>query len=458
MYLERRIDSVLLEWKNSTRHKPLLLRGARQVGKSCAVRHLGECFDHYIEVNFEKRKELRSVFDQTSDVKEIAARLGALFNTPVIPGKTLLFLDEIQACPKAIESLWPFKEDYPELHVVAAGSLLEFALKEMPSFGVGRIRSMFMYPMSFDEFLSATGNKGWVEAKLAASPGNPLPTELHQAIVQQFRTFLIVGGMPASVAAWVDSHDYIECQDELEDIQQTYYDDFVKYSKRLDPQLLRNTLRSVIMQSGNKFVYSHVEGGYRSDDVKLALSMLCDAGIIKLVQHSSANGIPLGAEVNEKFRKYYYLDTGLQLRVLDLELGGAKEMTELIVAGAATDLVNKGSIAEQVACWEQLKYLSPRVQHDLYYWQNLDDGTISEVDFLTTRNMKVLPIEVKSGTNGKMKSLREFMRKKHVANAVRSSLENFSLFDYFDDKETDVHSKDKHVDIFPLYAFSTLLK
>lgn len=165
MYFSRHIDSFLREWKDSPKRKPLLLRGARQVGKSSSIRHLGESFDYFIEINFEKRKELRRIFQEVSDVHEIASRLGTLMNIPVVEGKTLLFIDEIQACPEALHSLWSFKEDMPGLHVAAAGSLLEFTLKEMPSFGVGRIRSMFMYPMSFDEFLVASGYGGWVEAK-----------------------------------------------------------------------------------------------------------------------------------------------------------------------------------------------------------------------------------------------------------------------------------------------------
>lgn len=162
MYFKRHIDSYLLEWKNSLHRKPLLLRGARQVGKSRSIRNLGETFEHFAEVNFEIRPEFRNVFAEVSDVKEIVSRLSALLNIPILEGKTLLFLDEIQACPNAIHSLWAFKENLPNLHVAAAGSLLEFTLKEMPSFGVGRIKSMFMYPMSFDEFLSASGYDNWV--------------------------------------------------------------------------------------------------------------------------------------------------------------------------------------------------------------------------------------------------------------------------------------------------------
>ena len=453
MYIERSIDTLLLEWKKSKNLKPLLLRGARQVGKSWAVKHLGETFDYYIEVNFEKRPDMKEVFEKIHDVHELAGSLSMLYNTPVEPGKTLLFLDEIQDSLAAIRSLWAFKEDFPELHVVAAGSLLEFALKELPSFGVGRIRSLFVYPFSFDEFLLAEGKPSWVKAKKEANSEKPLLAALHNDLVQHFRTFLMVGGMPASVAAWVTSHDYRLCQTELDDIQLTYYDDFIKYAKKVDPTLLRNTLQSVILQIGNKFVYSKVEGTYRAEDVKKALGLLCDAGIIKRVSHTAGNGLPLGAEVNEKFRKYIYLDSGLLLRILDMDLGSAQQLTELILAGTSEDLVNKGGLAEMVLGWELVKYNNPRSQHDLYYWENIAEGTRSEVDYIIARNMKVLPIECKAGTSGKMKSLREFMRQKHLTNAIRCSLENFSLLESQDTKDDNAL---RRIAINPLYAISTL--
>ena len=366
MYIERPIDALLLEWKNSAVRKPLLLRGARQVGKSWAVEHLGETFDYFIEVNFEKRPEMLDVFQKIHDVHELAATLGMYYNTPVIPDRTLLFLDEIQKSADAIQSLWSFKEDYKELHVVAAGSLLEFALQDLPSFGVGRIRSLFVYPFSFDEFLVAEGKADWVKAKQEANTEKPLLTPLYNDLVQHFRTFLMVGGMPASVATWVTTHDYSQCQAELDDIQLTYYDDFPKYAKKVDPTLLRNTLQSVVMQIGDKFTYSEVDGGYRADDVKKALKLLCDAGIIKRVSYTSGNGLPLGAEVNDKFRKYIYLDSGLLLRILDLDFGGARQLTERIIAGTSEDLVNKGGLAEMVLGWELVKYNNPRMQHDLF--------------------------------------------------------------------------------------------
>ena len=453
MYIERSIDTLLLEWKNSNSLKPLLLRGARQVGKSWAVKHLGETFDYYIEVNFEKRPDMKDVFERVHDVHDLANSLSMLYNVPMVAGKTLLFLDEIQDCSAAIKSLWAFKEDFPGLHVVAAGSLLEFALQELPSFGVGRIRSLFVYPFSFDEFLMAEGKSAWIKAKQEADSGRPLLTALHNDIVHHYRTFLMVGGMPASVAAWVKTHDYRECQTELDDIQLTYYDDFAKYAKKVDSTLLRNTLQSVILQIGNKFTYSKVEGAYRAEEVKKALKLLCDAGIVKRVSHTAANGLPLGAETNDKFRKYIYLDSGLLLRILDMDLGGARQLTDLIIAGTAEDLVNKGGLTEMVLGWELVKYNNPRSQHDLYYWENTADGTRSEVDYIIARDMQVLPIECKSGTSGKMKSLHMFMRYKHLTDAIRCSLENFALLESNDKQDNGAL---RRISIIPLFAISNL--
>ncbi|MGN1246512.1 MAG: ATP-binding protein [Muribaculaceae bacterium] len=453
MYIARLIDKDLIEWKESQNHKPLLLRGARQVGKSSTVRHLALQFDHFIEVNFERQPELKALFPDNIDVKDIARKLGGLFNTPVIPGKTLIFLDEIQSCKNAIRSLWFFKEDFPELHLIAAGSLLEFTLKDIRSFGVGRVRSMFMHPLSFDEFLLAEGKESWLKAKQNADESHPLFDVMHKSLVEEFRKFMIIGGMPASVATWVNTHDYLACADEQEDIQQSYYDDFAKYSQNINPQLLRNTLHSVVSQIGGKFTFSKVEGGYRSEDVKKALALLCDAGIIKEVSHTAANGVPLGAEVNRKFKKYIYLDSGLLLRILDLQLGGSTELLKLIMIGSDEDLVNKGSLTEMIVGCEMLKYSSRRVQHDLFYWEAIDNGATSEVDYITSVNAAILPIEVKSGTSGKMKSLRLFMKKKGITDATRLSLENFGKIEY-----TESDGMSRRIHILPLYAVANLLK
>ena len=185
--------------------------------------------------------------------------------------------------------------------------------------------------------------------------------------------------------------------------------------------------------------------------------MLCDAGIVKMVQYSAGNGLPLGAEVNNKFRKYNYLDSGLMLRILDMEMGSARPLTELILAGAAEELVNKGQITEMVAGWEIVKSLSPRTEHDLYYWENIIDGSTSEVDYLLAQDLQVVPIEVKSGIIGKMKSLRLFMRRKHLLYGKRCSLENFGMLAFVDAEDTQHATALKHIFIHPLYCLSTLV-
>lgn len=444
VYLARNIDRYLSEWRESRTHKPLLLRGARQVGKSSAIRHLGEAFEYFVEVNFERDSEISAVFNGNLKPQEIASRLSAFYGIPIIPGKTLLFLDEIQVCPPAVHSLWFFYEDYPELHVIAAGSLLEFALKKMASFGVGRVRSLFMYPMSFDEFLNAVGNQSWLNAKREASPENPLFEALHNKLVEAFRTYLMLGGMPESVSTWVETEDYLQCQQIQDDIIQAYEDDFSKYEEKVDPTLLRQTLHSVALQVGSKFVYSNVAGGYRTENVKNALELLKDAGLIKPVIHTAANGIPLGADINDKFVKYLFMDSGLLLRLLGMENAGVSEMSRLILVGTASDLVNKGSLTEMVAGLELLKYNTPSQRHDLYYWQNLSRGAQAEVDYVIARDMKIIPVEIKAGTSGSMKSMYQMMNDKQLSYGIRSSLENFG--------------KLEKVDIIPLYALSNLEK
>ena len=256
-YFKRHIDAYLVEWKNSPNRKPLLVRGARQVGKSSAIRHLGESFKYFLEINLERQKNIKTLFGENLDVKKLCSQLSAIYNVPIVPGETLLFIDEIQESQRAISALRYFYEDYPELHVTAAGSLLEFTLNELPSFGVGRIRSMYMYPFSFDEFLGAQGLGMQVDYKQnEADCEHPLPEPLHEEMVSQLRSYYLVGGMPEAVRVWVQTADYNECATVHNDILDTYQDDFKKYKTRISPLLLSQTLKSVALQAGQKFVYA----------------------------------------------------------------------------------------------------------------------------------------------------------------------------------------------------------
>ncbi len=448
-YIPRNIDRFLLDWKEDKYRKPLLLRGARQVGKSSSVRHLATSFKYFLEINLEKRPDIRGVFESLSDVREIAERLSLLTGVPVVPGETLLFIDEIQISPDAIRMLRYFKEDFPELHVVAAGSLLEFALANLTSFGVGRITSLFMYPFSFKEFLQALGKEMWVEAIEKAGPEKPLFDALHAELVECLRSFLLVGGMPASVAAWVDGRNYLKCAEIQEDIQQTYFDDFSKYSSKVSPELLRATLQSVISQNGGKFIFTRGLESYKIAEVKEALQMLNRAGLIHEVSMTSANGLPLGAEINPKFKKYIFIDTGLMLKIQSLNMGSNGMLEDFIITSSATELVNKGSIAEMFVGLELIKVGNLRMPENLFYWENLSRGSSAEVDYVTAYNMAVLPIEVKSGTSGKMKSLRQFMESKSLNTAIRTSLENFGQLFFTSAPSLNPPSI---INIIPLYA------
>ena len=258
MYYPRLIDNYLKEWALRPARKPLLLRGARQVGKSTAVRQLGKQFENFVEINLEKQPSFIPFFQGDLDVKRIVPQLSAMVGKPIIAGQTLLFIDEIQTSAEAIMALRFFKEDMPDLHVIAAGSLLEFALETLPTFGVGRIHSMFVYPMTFDEFLRASDETLLLEARNSATAEAPLPLPLYEKLVGLFRSYMLVGGMPEVVAKWVATRDYLACQEVQDDIVLTYQDDFPKYRKRVDPTLLRLTLQSVALQIGRKFVYSQV--------------------------------------------------------------------------------------------------------------------------------------------------------------------------------------------------------
>lgn len=453
MYHARIIDNYLSEWALRDTHKPVLLRGARQVGKSTAVRHLGKQFESYVEINFEKRPEYKALFQGNLDVIRIISQMSAMYGKLIEPGKTLLFLDEVQACPEAIMSLRFFKEDMPDLHVIAAGSLLEFALEELPTFGVGRIHSMFMSPMTFDEFLKANGEHLLMEARNQASPNTPLPESLHDKLVELLRTYMLIGGMPEVVSKWVGTHDFLQCQEVQDDIIVSYEDDFPKYRKRVDPTLLRLTMRSAAVQATKKFVYSQVGGGYKIDEVKKALEMLMLAGILIPVTRTDANGLPFGSEADQSYRKILLIDTGLMLRLLNMTIGDVTQITTLILTANAADLVNKGPMAEQIVGLEMLRYQSPNIRHDLFYWLRQAKNSQAEIDYLTSHKQTVLPVEVKAGTQGGMKSLWLFMREKRLTRGIRCSLENFGTFDYIDN---EADGTVRNVCICPLYAVSMM--
>ena len=436
MYLPRKIDNELLLWKNEKGQKPLLLRGARQVGKSSSVRKLGESFESFLEINFEENKKIHSLFSGDLTPQILCENLSLMFDIDIIPGKTLLFFDEVQACIPAISSLRFFYEKMPGLHVIAAGSLLEFALTEMPSFGVGRLRSVYMYPLSFDEFLDAIGQEKLRELKSKANAQNPLTEPLHDKLLTLLKKFLIIGGMPEVVLNYVTKNDLRDCQRVLEDLISSFRADFAKYKIKIPSLRIREVFESVVQQAGGKFIYTKASQNLNTAQIKEALELIIMAGLVIPVTHTSANSIPLGAEVDLKKRKMLLLDTGLFQRLMQLDI------SELLLSNGF-NLVNKGGIAEQFVGLEILKNTSCYEQNELFYWHREAMNSNAEIDYLIQKQNGIVPIEVKSGTKGSMNSMFIFLKEKEATHGCRISLENFAEYE--------------NIKVYPLYALANIL-
>lgn len=431
VYIERDIDKYLEMWAKSVSHKPLLVRGARQVGKTTAVRHLANNFKNYVEIDLNERRDLHSVFAPQFSPQQICDSLCVILGCEIIPGETLLVFDEIQACPEAINKLRYFYERYPQLHVIATGSLLEFALEELPSFGVGRIDSIFMYPLSFGEFLRATGNKSLFVSIKSGSPRQPLHDAVHAKAVSLLKVFMAIGGMPEVVSTYVKTQSVSQCQALLDSLINSFRADFKKYRKRVDPILINDAWMSIAEQGLGKFVYSRVNRDLRIDVVKQAVQTLVMAGLANSIVHTSANGIPLGAEVDRKYCRMVLLDTGIVQRLLNLDL-----VPYLMESDSTT--INKGAMAEVYVAEELIKAMSPYTQTELHCWHREDKQGNSEIDFVVEKKGHIVPIEVKSGTKGSMQSMRYFMELKKISKGIRTSLENFGTIG--------------DIDIIPLYA------
>jgi predicted AAA+ superfamily ATPase len=427
LIMRRLVLDELLDWKKDKNRKVLLLRGARQVGKTFIVRELAKEFNHFVEINFERNTEVQSFFEKNLDPERICTSLSAYYRIPIIDGETLLFFDEIQSCSKAIQALRFFYESKSGLHVIAAGSLLEFALSGLTSWGVGRIRSLYMYPMSFDEFLMANEEDTLIELKKDASPENPLNPAFHEKLKEYLRYFLLIGGMPEVVKTFIGNNaDMKSVQNVLSDISTSYYDDFAKYKRRIPVLRLREVMNSVVSQAGGKYIYSHAGSLSNPAQAKEALDLLEMAGLVYKVYHSSGLGVPLGSEVNFKKFKCLLHDSGIFQQISGLRI------TDIIIA-ENIDMINKGNIAEAFAGVELINY-----------WHREKRGSSAEVDYLLEQETQIVPLEVKSGSTGKMQSLNLFINEKQSSKGIRISLENFSQYG--------------KITVVPLYAVSSLIQ
>jgi uncharacterized protein len=402
-------------WFSGRNRKPLVLRGARQVGKSTLVRMFAKEKGLALhEINLERHLYLNKVFS-SCDIGLIMGELQGLTGEIREPGKSLLLLDEIQAIPEAIQALRYFLEDLPGLPVIAAGSLLEFALSEHSfSMPVGRITYLHLAPLSFGEFLMAVDPELYRFHSAWKLQGD-LPESRHQKLLLRQREYLFVGGMPEAVQGWIDTGLFGEVQDIQRSILDTYIDDFSKYARQTQLVRLQRIFRSIPAHLGRKIKYASLSRDDRAAEVRSAIDMLCKARICTPVYHSDCSGLPLGAGRDDSVFKLLFLDAGLVCLQLGLTIPQLQRMDE-------RTLINEGTMAEQFVGQELLGLHQGKQAPELYYWLREGKSNNAELDFVLAANGTLIPIEVKAGKSGTLKSLQQFIAHKKISRAVRFDL------------------------------------
>ena len=358
--MNRKALQPLIDWTQDSKRKPLVIRGARQVGKTWLVRYLAQkCFTHLLEINFDQTPQKADLI--TTDIEQSLLYLNLDTGIPIEDGKTLIFFDEIQNTPHLLHCLRYFYETRPQLHVIVAGSLLDFTLNDHAfSMPVGRLSYFHLGPMSFEEFLEAHQQNALLQL-IKTYTLKPPPDSLHQKLLSWIKRYYLVGGMPSVVACSVEHDSWQPLQLEQEDLISTYRDDFTKYQGRVDLSLLRHLFNRLPNQIGKKIKYSHFQADTPSKKIALHLQHLMYARLTHPIYHSSANGLPLGAEVDEKKFKLLFLDLGLLSTQCGLSLNSSMSLE-------AFTWVNQGQLAEQFIGQHLLYRKGPRFQPLLYYW------------------------------------------------------------------------------------------
>ncbi|MBQ3834373.1 MAG: ATP-binding protein [Elusimicrobia bacterium] len=418
--MKRDIEKDFIKWAQNKNRMPLIIRGARQVGKSYIVENcLKNYFKNIIVCNFEFTPELKNCFD-TLDPITIVNKIQLLLNVEITKN-SLLFLDEIQECPQAIMSLRYFKEKLPEQAVICAGSLLEFAMNnENFSMPVGRVSFIYVQPLSFGEFLSAVGQDKLRQHLKKISLDNPLEEMFHKKLIELLKIYLVTGGMPAVVQEYINTKNINSVLKIQNYLLTTYRNDFGKYSKISKRQHLEKVMNFVPRFIGQRVKYSTIDSDVRSEYLKEAIYLLSLAGIIKQIFSTAASGLPLQSEINDSKFKLNFLDVGLMQNVAGL--------SEEIVNRDIMQ-INNGAVAEQFVGQEILAYSDPNRENNLYFWGREKKGSMAEVDFVTTYNANIIPVEVKSGTTGSLKSLKLFMEEKKAKIALRFCMQELSFYD-----------------------------
>jgi predicted AAA+ superfamily ATPase len=398
--LSRHLEHALVEWMHADKRKPLIVRGARQVGKSYLIEHFGkEYFENVLVINFELETKYKACF-QTLQPDMICNAIRAISHQKINPGKTLLFFDEIQDCKEAIQSLRYFKEKMPELHIISAGSLLELVLREadfrMP---VGRVSFMYLYPLTFKEFVT-NYNPEALEYINTATLTTPTPEAIHQHLHSLLKIYVLLGGLPESIASYRDNQNIDHVQSVQSEILDTYYSDLGHFAENANIHDLRTCFKQIPLMIGQQIKYNKINPEAKSKDLKNALLTLELTGLTQRVKSTAAQGIPLDAFINEKKFKINFVDVGLIKRLNQLD-------SEILLSSNIM-LANKGGLAEQFVGQELLAYGKSYEKRNLYYWAR-DRPGVAEVDYVIDHRERIYPIEVKSGKTGRLRSLKQFM-------------------------------------------------
>lgn len=418
----RELLTQLKTWQKSAEHLPILLRGARQVGKTYLVEQFGEsCFKNIVSINFEESPEYIACFE-TLKPMDIINKIEAISQQSIIPGQTLLFLDEIQSCTNAIMALRYFKEQRPDLHVIGAGSLLEFALREknmkMP---VGRVQYLYLKPISFREYLIIRGYDKLLDYINNATLKTTIPDAIHDKALQLTKEYMTIGGMPMVINSFINNQSLRECQNYQTLLLKTYRDDFDKYATSARHKYLQRVYERTPGLVGQHLKYVNISPDMDSRYLKEAIQDLSKAGVIFPIYSTTAAGLPLVAHIQEKKFKLLFLDIGLLKRATKLDM-------ELLLADDLM-LVNQGSFTEQFVGQELLAYQDPYDEPQLYFWSRDKKNSMAEVDYLFNINSTIVPIEVKSGKTGSLKSLHILMEEKKLPIGIRISSKKLNKHD-----------------------------
>lgn len=413
MFIPRKAEKYLEEWKEKRNRKPLIIRGARQTGKSWLVEEFGrKNFEHLVVINFEKDKNLKDIFENETEIEKIIGEIELLKNIPIVADKTLLFIDEIQECPKAIGLLRYFYEDFPQLHVIAAGSLLEFVLEdELLSFPVGRVEFLYLFPLNFEEFLFGKGEYKLVEFMNNLDPFQTISGAIHEKLRAQLKDFFLVGGMPEATAEFLRNMRYKDCEPIWESIIETYRDDFKKYSKRVNIENLKFIFAQAPKWAGQQVNMTQLgQEEVRARDVKRALELLERAMLVHLAHRIKSISFPMLSSFGKR-GKMLFLDLGLVQYV--------NRISKEIVESKNLSCIYRGGFAEQYVGQELLGLIGSKRRPEIFYWRQDEPRRMSEIDYIYPYESLLLPVEVKAGKGTTLASLHQFVHQYRPSFAIR---------------------------------------